>query len=344
MIQVCSRCGTRWNVRDRQREWCPRCRGPLLAPSTDAPPTDRRWGRPARTQFGTTGGLGQPAPGLPSGYRWIAVRPGVAPVPRRRRQPLGPTPRYTVIPRWGLVDRVGPAAAAPTAPVRGPAVRSVRATLWATMAVLGFAAFAHVVRYVLLVVNRNTLLNSLVAGAGLWLGVLASLAALVAVVVCAVVLIRWLIARRAAVFEHRGLPEPRPDWALWAGCLLPVVNLVWAPVYVIELAVGEDHLARLRKPILVWWILWIASTVISLFAMTTSTVQDAQGIGNNTVTVIYAYLLAAATVGAIARVFEGFEIKPVERPAHRWVVVADDRQSTPEPDLAVESQGREPAA
>ncbi|WP_238602279.1 hypothetical protein, partial [Mycobacterium avium] len=27
MIQVCSQCGTRWNVRDRQREWCPRCRG-----------------------------------------------------------------------------------------------------------------------------------------------------------------------------------------------------------------------------------------------------------------------------------------------------------------------------
>ncbi|WP_224187300.1 hypothetical protein, partial [Mycobacterium avium] len=25
MIQVCSQCGTRWNVRDRQREWCPRC-------------------------------------------------------------------------------------------------------------------------------------------------------------------------------------------------------------------------------------------------------------------------------------------------------------------------------
>ena len=33
MIQVCSRCGTRWNVRDRQRVWCPRCNGTLLAPS-----------------------------------------------------------------------------------------------------------------------------------------------------------------------------------------------------------------------------------------------------------------------------------------------------------------------
>ena len=36
VIQVCSQCGTRWNVRDRQRTWCPRCHGTLLAPA-DAP-------------------------------------------------------------------------------------------------------------------------------------------------------------------------------------------------------------------------------------------------------------------------------------------------------------------
>ena len=46
MIQVCSRCGTRWNVRDRQRVWCPRCHGTLLAPSvTGARPPPRQ--RPA---------------------------------------------------------------------------------------------------------------------------------------------------------------------------------------------------------------------------------------------------------------------------------------------------------
>ena len=105
MIQVCSQCGTRWNVRDRQRVWCPRCNGTLLAPSGSAPHSEwsarptasalrpsmaqPRWGRPPR---------------LPPGYRWIAVRPGAAPPPRRGRRPLGPTPRYAVIPRWGLVD------------------------------------------------------------------------------------------------------------------------------------------------------------------------------------------------------------------------------------------------
>lgn len=342
MIQVCSGCGTRWNVRDRQRVWCPRCRGTLLAPTTQADP---RWSRPGSTQFGTaTGPRQRTVPQLPPGYRWIAVRPGVAPPARRRRRPLGPTPRYAVMPRWGLVDRVGPATAKPTAPVRAPAVETVRATLLANVVVLGVAALMHLARYVLLIINRNTLLNPLVAGAAFWLGVLASLTAVVAVITYAVMLTRWLIARRAAAFTYRGLPEPRPSWALWAGCLVPVVNLAWAPVYVIELAMSEDHLARVRKPILVWWIVWIASTATSVFTIATSGAQDAQGIANNTVAVTLAYLLAAAAVTAVGRVFEGFQSKPVERPAHRWVVVADDRHAASTSAAAVESEGQEPAA
>ncbi|MEQ0574961.1 hypothetical protein ABLN97_11470, partial [Mycobacterium tuberculosis] len=31
MIQVCSQCGTGWNVRERQPVWFPRWRGMLLA-------------------------------------------------------------------------------------------------------------------------------------------------------------------------------------------------------------------------------------------------------------------------------------------------------------------------
>ncbi|BCI92577.1 hypothetical protein NIIDMKKI_77830 [Mycobacterium kansasii] len=42
--------------------------------------------------------------------------------------------------------------------------------LFATIVVLGIAALVYSVRYVLLIVNRSLLLNSLVAGAALWLG------------------------------------------------------------------------------------------------------------------------------------------------------------------------------
>jgi hypothetical protein len=202
----------------------------------------------------------------------------------------------------------------------------------------------YVLRYGLLLINRNTLLNSWVAGAADWLGVVASVAAIIALIACVVVLIRWLIARRAAAFSHYALPEHRSVRALWAGCLAPFANLLWAPVYVIELATIENHYARLQRPIVLWWIAWGFSYLVSIFAFATSFATDSQGIANNTVMMVLAYLFAAAAVAAGARVFEGFERKPVHRPAHRWVVVNPDRPATPASAAPVELDGQEPAA
>jgi hypothetical protein len=93
-----------------------------------------------------------------------------------------------------------------------------------------------------------------------------------------------------------------------------------------------------------WWLLWLLSIVTSVFASVTSGAQDAQGVANNTVAMIVAYLLALVAVLATAKVFEGFEAKPVERPAHRWVVVADADADVSESPAAVELAGEEPAA
>jgi hypothetical protein len=371
VIQVCSQCGTRWNVRDRQRVWCPRCRGTLLAPSAQTPAMDQRWSGASRTP-----------PRLPPGYRWIAVRPGPPPPPRRRRRPLGPTPRYLVIPRWGLQDRIEPDAGKRGSAVRqAPPPARVHAALLATVLTLGVAVLIHLIRYLLLIINRNSLLNWLVADAAALLSVLASLAAIAAVITYAILLTRWLIARRAAAFAHRGRSETRspwalrigcllppsaaiafaimfavilvtfghsPSWALMAGCVvlccLPLLGMVWSLVYVIELAKTEDHYSRLRATIWGWWLLWLLSSATSVFASVTSGAQDVQGIANNTVAMIVAYLLALASALATAKVYEGFERKPVERPAHRWVVVADDGTGTSKPAPAVELTGAEPAA
>ncbi|MDT5256932.1 MAG: hypothetical protein QOD10_2012, partial [Mycobacterium sp.] len=121
----------------------------------------------------------------------------------------------------------------------------------------------------------------------------------------------------------------------------------WALVYVIELATLEEHYARLRRPIVQWWIAWVFSYLVSIFAIVTSFARDAQGIANNTVLMVFAYLLAAATLSAVAGVFEGFVRKPVERPAHRWVVVDrdhPDRPAAPASAAPVELEGQEPAA
>ncbi len=350
MIQLCSQCGTRWNVRDRQRSWCPRCNGSLLAPSgsTGQP----QWGsRQPQTQQRRSGPL------LPSGYRWVAVRPGAPPPPRRRRRELGPTPRYLTIPRWGLAERFE-APAEEQVLRQGPSTAAVRTTVLATIGVLGAAAFVHLVRYVLLIVNRTVLLNPWVAGAATWGGVAVSVIAMLMVVASALFLTNWLIARRSAAFAHLGQPETRSGWALRAGCLVPVVNLAWAPVYVIELAETEARLNWLRRPIVVWWGVWVVGTVVSIFSIATSFTTDSQGIADNTVTTIVAYLLALAALLLALQVFNGFERQPVERPSKRWVMVADNSVSEEpvEPDepnepkepavsaAAVGSEGQNPAA
>jgi Domain of unknown function (DUF4328) len=273
------------------------------------------------------------------------VRPGAAPPARRRRRHLGPTPRYAVIPRWGLFDRAEQAPETAQAPtVSGPSAAMVRTTLFVSVLVLAMAALVYVLRYVLFVINRTTLLNSLLASAADWVGVAASVAAILALIACFLMLIWWLIARRAAAFSHYALPEYRSALALWAGCLVPFANLLWAPVYVIELAAVENHYARLQRPIVLWWIAWIFSYAVSIFAVASSFATDTQGIANNTVMMVFAYLFAAVAVASVARVFEGFERKPVHRPAHRWVVLSPDGPAAPGSAAAVELDGQEPAA
>lgn len=344
MIQVCAQCGTRWNVRDRQRVWCPRCRGTLLAPGpTGAPGTSQPAGPPSAGQPGRA----------PAGYRWIAVRPGAPPPPRRKRVPLGPTPRYPYIPRWGLYDRFDDdGAAGQVAAVRSaPSPASVRRTIVITMALLGAAALLHVIRYALLLINRTVLLDPIVAALATWLPVAASVAAFFAVVATALVLTNWLIARRAAAYAHLGSPDPRSPRELWTGCLVPLVNLVMAPVFVIELARAEQ---RTGLRIVSWWITWFVSYALSIASIVTTVLtifyDGAQRIADNTVITTIGYLVALATLLLVLQVYQGFERQPVDRPSRRWVMVAARPATTAGEDAAdesavpVEAEDRNPAA
>lgn len=339
MIQVCAQCGTRWNVRDRQRVWCPRCRGTLLDPDASQPVA----GRPTAGQHGRA----------PAGYRWIAVRPGTPPPARRKRAPLGPTPRYTQIPRWGLYERFEDdgAAGQVAAERSAPSAASVRRTIVITMALLGAAALLHVVRYGLLLINRTTLLDPIVAALATWLPVAASVAAFFAVVATALVLTNWLIARRAAAFALVGSPDPRSSRELWAGCLIPFVNLVLAPVFVIELARAEK---RTGLRIFSWWITWFFSYALSTASIVTTVLtifyDGAQRIADNTVITTIAYLVALATLLLVLQVHQGFERQPVDRPSRRWVMVAAGQPpagregAADESVVPVEAEDRNPAA
>ncbi|MCV7191770.1 DUF4328 domain-containing protein [Mycolicibacterium brumae] len=327
MIQVCSTCGTRWNVRDRERVWCPRCRGSLL------PPTGQT---PARTPT-TPPPVSSPAapepprsPGLPAGFRWIAVRPGGPPQRRQRSQGLGPTPRYSYIPRWGLTDDIVPVETdAHDAPQRAGSPSVVRLMITLTLWALGVAAGAHLLSYLALVLNRTVLLYPVVAVAINVLTVLTAALAVAAVFTCTMALTAWLIDRRRRAFAELGQTEPRSAAEIWIGCLMPLWNLFWAPTYVVELARADNRHNRLRKPITVWWVLFALSallstvvTVISLLAVLPwHFAADTQGVADTTLAAVFAYLLAAATLLAVRRVFDGFEQPVTQRVARRWVMV-----------------------
>ncbi|MFI2839129.1 DUF4328 domain-containing protein [Mycolicibacterium sp. PDY-3] len=341
MIQVCAQCGTRWNVRDRQRTWCPRCRGTLMAPGS-APAAPVQPPRPS--------GPGK----LPSGYRWIAVRPGAPPPQRRRPRPLGPTPRYSAIPRWGLYDRFDSDAGADATEAgrRGPTPSAVRRVVVTTLILLGVAAVLHMLRYALMLYNRSALLNPFVAGFATWVPVAASAFAFFGVLASALILTNWLIARRAAAFAHQGAEDPRSPGRLWVGCMVPPINLALAPVYVVELARLER---RRGLRIVSWWITWFVSYVVSIASIVTTILTvfytDTQRIADNTVITTIAYLVALATLLLVWQVYQGFERTPVDRPAHRWVMVAAESpkpaeatESSAESVPAVEAEDRNPAA
>ncbi|MDT5178903.1 MAG: hypothetical protein QOJ95_3101 [Mycobacterium sp.] len=226
----------------------------------------------------------------------------------------------------------------------------VRATLLTTMFALAFAVVVHIANYALLLYNRSKLLNPIIEGAATWAGVAASVLVFFTLIATTVVLTNWLIARRRAAYARHEMPDPRPAWQLWLGCLLPLVNLFWAPVFVIELARVEGRLAWLRTPIVVWWCAWWVSFLVSMFSFATSFTRDAQGIANNTVVITIAYLTALAALLLTVKMYRGFEHQAVDRPVKRWVMVeVEAPEALPkdaETDSAprVESDREEPAA
>ncbi|AKS31263.1 DUF4328 domain-containing protein [Mycolicibacterium goodii] len=344
MIQVCSQCGTRWNVRDRQRSWCPRCGGGLLAPAVPESP----WA--GQAQPAQPGRPPRPTPRLAPGYRWIAVRPGAPPPPRPRRRPLGPTPRYHTIPRWGLHQEFGTAEEQQQAQRSGPAAHTVRLMMVLAMIALAGAAVAHIVRYVLLLINRTVLLYPVIAWGGVLLGMLASLLVLAIMTITVVMLVSWLIARRREAYSQRGQQDPRSPLELWICSLVPVANLLFAPVFVLELARLENRMTLLRRPIVVWWIVWVLSAVLSAWSIVSTVYvtffnNTPQNIADNTVTVIIGYLLGLTALLLAYRVFQGFEGTTSEgRRVRRWVVVAEGSAAAPGPDDSPDGRPTEPSA
>ena len=174
----------------------------------------------------------------------------------------------------------------------------------------------------------------------------ASVVALFTVLAVAIVLTNWLIARRAAAYRRAGTTDPRRRWVLWVGCLVPVVNMFFAPVFVTEMATTENRIGTLRRLISIWWAIWavtglvVAGSMVGMFAM------DPQGIADNTEVTVIAYLMGMLSLAMIMRVYLAFERTQADAPARRWVVREADETGISATESAVPAPPtpEEPAA
>lgn len=188
---------------------------------------------------------------LPRGYRWVARKPasgagtgraGASSTARRQRAPSGPTPRYRTIPRWGLP--VGPVEEAGGDPGSAREAGRARALLTATMVLFALAAVSEMLRYALLLRGRGHLVHRVTAGLSDAVVLVFGYASMVFVVLSAVACAAWLVRARAAAYREAGEAEPRGERRLYAGVIVPIVNLVYPGVFLAELVRARGRAGR----------------------------------------------------------------------------------------------------
>ncbi|WP_234802587.1 DUF4328 domain-containing protein [Mycobacteroides salmoniphilum] len=316
----------------------PTARGPV------ATPAGRPSARPTR---------------LPAGYRWIAVRPGSPPTPARRRRPLGPTPRYAYIPRWGLVDHIEPAGSSRQGIAGGhiPS-RVLERLLLATIITLAIVSCAHFLRYALMVYNRGALIPRFVASTSNGLVLFSVAVAFAVMAATAWFLTDWMVERRAETYRDLGFDDPRARWEIRVGCLVPIVNIVGVPLLLLELAKIENRWYRQYRNIVWWSILWGVTWLLVLVTWVVRDPLTVQGVADNALFTTFDYAIAAVAAWSLRRVYNGFTAAEGQHRSVRWLAVESPQGPVPvdadRPDVpatrgdnsgaAVEPMGQEPAA
>lgn len=286
----------------------------------------------------------------PARVRWVASPPPTAAPAPPRATAAGPTPRYRVVPRWGLHDD-GPGhpltraeADGSTELERAVGTAQVLQVLLAALVLTGAAgAVAEVVRYVVALRGRTELLSAgLVStsdAAVVTTGLLAPVFALAAAVVAA----RWLVRARRLAARARGLRDTRRAPAVVAGVLVPVVDLLLAPARLAELEQWLDRAADLgERPrpsrlLLGWWGSWVLSQVLVAVALAVRVWGDSVQAQADSIVVaawsdLVAAVCAALTVLLLRRWTAALQgTVPGRRDPRRWVASVPTRPAPPAP-------------
>ncbi|MER7454830.1 DUF4328 domain-containing protein [Nocardia beijingensis] len=311
VVQPCARCGARWAVQGAPMHWCPRCRGVLLSPGPIDAPASRR------------------------NYRWVARKPDHR--ARRAQSSVrsaapSETPRYTQIPRWGLIDQPPHPGGAARRPF-GKLTDAVTRLLVATAVVFGLAAVAELARYAVLLRNRTRLIHPAVLFASDALVIGAGVLAIVLALLAAAATVGRLIEIRRSAYAASGRRDPRSPRALAFGCLVPVVNLLWPGVFLSEVAALQDD-PRMRRTVRIWWAAWVFGGLVAAAALlwrTADSLQaEADGVLFTAFTDAVAAVVAVLTLWVL-RAIEGRDLLGRGRTARRWLIAVDPAVPVIEP-------------
>lgn len=215
--------------------------------------------------------------------RWVASPPPGAVRPRRVRQPehyTGP-PAYPVPPRWGFPNLTWrEPTLVPGTPSSYPRpVERVRLLSRNAVALLGFLAGLALVgaaaefwQYALLVISRDTALDTDVVAMSDTLQIIAGLLTVVFGLLGIASVLWWLVVARQAAADENGHEPPRSTGQVLIGTLVPGLNFVVAGSILAEL----EH-AILRRPaeqrprpsrlVLAWWAAWLLNAVFMILVI-----------------------------------------------------------------------------
>jgi hypothetical protein len=215
--------------------------------------------------------------------RWVASPPPGA-LPPRRARPVehytGP-PAYPVPPRWGfpnltwreptLVPGTPSSYPRPVERIRLLS-RNAITILWFLAGLALVAAVAEFWRYVLLVISRNSALDTDVVEMSDALEIIASLLSVVFGLLGIASVLWWLVVARQAAADENGQEPPRSTRQVLIGTLVPGLNFVLAGSILAELehAVLRRPAAQRPRPsrlVLAWWAAWVLDAVLMILVI-----------------------------------------------------------------------------
>ncbi|MGC5257960.1 DUF4328 domain-containing protein [Gordonia sp. DT218] len=263
--------------------------------------------------------------------RWVARRPPEAIPARRPMVAPGPRPipRYVYVPRWGLRDvpvEAGGDGHNPLEALTAVLLHALRLLAGA----LGLAAVVHLLRYILLVVNRSVPVAGWTDRASAFLAIFGGLVAFGVFVYATVVFTRWITALRDDAYRRHDLRDPRPRWQIALLAAVPLVNVAGAAVLLHEVARMRDDLEpeRTRRRLTKLWVAWAIVNVLALIAVITRVVATASGSIQTSANGLAAVVISSAVSGVFAwwlgtrlmAIFGAPQDEPL--PSRRWVAVA----------------------